>query len=481
MKESPSLTKCRPLCVDLDGTLVKSDTLMDSLVLLGRRQPLALLQVPGWLLRGKAALKAELATRVSLEADHLPYNLSLVEYLQSEHGAARRLYLATGADRALAERIASHLGIFDGVLASDGKTNLTGNHKLESLRQTFGDEEYDYIGNAGPDVPLLQHAREAMLANPVPGLQARLRARGIHVQRAFEDRPPRLKSVVKAIRVHQWAKNVLIFLPVLLAHNLHAGTIWRALLAFVAFSLCASATYIVNDLLDIEADRRHPRKRLRPFAAGNLSILFGAGISCLFLAAALAISTVLLAHVFLIWLLLYLVTTLSYSLYLKRIVLADVILLSGLYTLRMLAGSAATGIPISQWLAAFSLFLFLSLAMVKRVSELQNTRARGQTLANGRGYLLGDIEQLRSFGTASAYASVVVFSFYIGARDVTALYPHPARLWLITPLMILWLSRVWLLASRGELDEDPVIFAVTDRISLFIGAAVALVAVASAF
>ncbi|MGC2640018.1 MAG: UbiA family prenyltransferase [Acidobacteriaceae bacterium] len=471
----------RPLCVDLDGTLVKSDTLMDSLLVLARTQPLALLQLPQWLLRGKAAVKAEVGARVTLDVRHLPYNRALLEYLEMQHGEGRSLYLTTGADRALAERIAGHVGIFDGVLASDGRTNLTAGNKLDGLRQTFGEEGYDYIGNGAPDLPLLQHAHVAMTANPAPGLASRLRGRGVTVERVFEERSSLARATLKALRPHQWAKNILIFLPLLLAHVLRLQLVIQAVLAFASFSLCASATYIINDLLDIEADRRHPRKRLRPFAAGDLQVTTGVAIAAIFLGMAIALAVLLLPGEFLAWLLVYLVTTLSYSLYLKRIVLADVILLSGLYVLRMLAGAAATGVPISPWLGAFSLFLFLSLAMVKRFSELQNTRARGQVLANGRGYLLGDIEQLRSFGTASAYASVVVFSFYIGAHDVTALYRHSVRLWLITPLMILWLSRVWLLASRGELDEDPVIFAVTDRISLLIGLAVVAIAALAAF
>jgi 4-hydroxybenzoate polyprenyltransferase len=470
----------RPLCVDLDGSLVKSDTLWDSLLLLARTRPLEGIRVPLWIAKGKAALKAEVTARVSLDVQHLPYNRSVREFLEIERGHGRKLFLATGADRELANRVAEHVGLFDGVLASDGTTNLTADNKLDGLRAAFGAGGYDYIGNGWPDLPLLAHAGAAMLANPAQALRWRLRSRGVTVQREFEDRPPRPKAALKAIRLHQWAKNILIFLPILLAHSLRSQKILLAILAFVSFSLCASATYIVNDLLDIESDRRHPRKRLRPFASGDLSVPAGMAISGCFLAGSLAIAILALRRNFLIWLLLYLVTTLAYSLYLKRVVLLDVILLSGLYTLRLLAGAAATRVPISPWLAAFSLFLFLSLAMVKRFSELQNTRARSQTLANGRGYLLGDIEQLRSFGTASAYASVVVFSFYIGAHEVVRLYHHPARLWLITPLMILWLSRVWLLASRGELDEDPVIFAVTDRLSLLIGVAVACIAAAAA-
>lgn len=466
----------RPLCVDLDGTLVKSDTLVDSLLLLLRSQPLAALQVPLWLLRGKAALKAEVSARVALDEQHLPYNRALLEYLTAQRAEGRQLYLATGADERLARRIADHVGLFEGVLASDGSVNRTGGRKLDRLRQAFGDQGYDYVGNAGSDVPLLQHAQAAMIANPAPALRARLRSRGIAVRQIFRDRARPGKSFLKAIRVHQWAKNVLVFVPVLLAHHFGAHDLLEAAIAFASFSLCASATYIFNDLLDIEADRQHPRKRLRPFAAGDLSAAAGAAIGAVFLGGSLAMAAAWLPREFLTWLLLYLAGTVTYSLYLKRVVLVDVLLLAGLYTVRLLAGGAATRVAITPWLAAFSLFLFLSLAIVKRFSELRNTRERGDAPASGRGYVLGDIEQMRSFGTACAYAAVVVFSFYIGNQSANHLYRHPARLWLITPLMIYWLSRVWLLAARGELNEDPVIFAVTDRISLLIGLLVAVVA-----
>ncbi len=458
----------RPLCVDLDGTLVKNDTLVDALLLMVRTHSRELPRIPGWIVKGKATLKREVTERVQLDVAHLPYNQPLLHFLEQQKGLGRSLYLATGADRALAERVAGHLGIFDGVLASDGRTNLTGHNKLASFQQRFGEGGYDYVGNARPDVPLLTHAGTAMVANPDGALRRAMRERRFTPEQQFIDRTSPLKALRRATRVHQWAKNVLIFVPLLLAHALHLRTFLQALAGFVCFSLCASSTYIVNDLLDIEADRRHPRKRRRPFAAGDLQGKTGVLLSGALLLLSFAVAA-LLPGKFLAYLLLYLVTTLSYSLYLKRIVLVDVVLLSGLYTLRLLAGAAATSILISPWLAGFSIFLFLSLAFVKRFSELQNIRAAGQVPSNGRGYLLSDTEQMRSFGTASAYASVVVFSLYISGRDVTGLYAHPQRMWLMTPIMILWISRVWLLASRGELDEDPVIFAVTDRMSLLLG------------
>jgi 4-hydroxybenzoate polyprenyltransferase len=468
----------RPLCVDLDGTLVKSDTLVDSLLLLVRTRPFEALKTPLWALRGKANLKREVTARVTLDVEHLPYNRPLLEYLMAQRGEGRKLYLATGADSGLADRIARHLSIFDGVLASDGATNMTGGNKLAGFRSRFAGD-FDYIGNARPDLPMLAAATAPMLANPNLGLRMAMRAHRLQPQHIFTDRRSSLRASIKAIRVHQWAKNTLIFLPLLLAHRIQSSVVLAAVLAFVCFSLCASATYIVNDLLDIEADRQHPRKRKRTFASGDLSAAAGMAISAVFLAASFIGAVLFLPHTFLSWLTLYLVTTLAYSLALKRIVILDVVVLSALYTLRMLAGAAATVTFISPWLAAFAIFIFLSLAMVKRFSELQNVRNAGGQLSNGRGYLLNDIEQIRSFGTSSAFASVVVLAVYIGQPDMLSLYHHHVRMWLMPPLLILWLCRVWLLASRGELDEDPVVFALTDPMSLLMGVGAVLIALAS--
>lgn len=468
----------RPLCVDLDGTLVKSDTLVDSLLLLARTRPLDALRTPIWLLGGKANLKRQVTARVSLNVERLPYNRPLLEYLTAQRSEGRKLYLATGADSGLAERIAHHLNLFEGVLSSDGDINNTGSNKLAGFRARFAGD-FDYIGNARPDLPLLAAASTPMLANPSAGLRMAMRARGLKSQRTFTDRKNTLRAVIKAVRVHQWAKNTLIFLPLLLAHRVNAPLLLTALVAFACFSLCASATYIINDLLDLEADRQHPRKSRRPFAAGNLSVGVGISIAAVFLAVSFTEASLVLSHRFVEWLALYFITTLAYSLSLKRIVILDVLVLSALYTLRILAGAAATYTSFSPWLAAFAIFIFLSLAMVKRFSELQNVRSAGTQVSNARGYLLNDIEQVRSFGTSSAFASVVVLSIYIGQPDVLSLYHHHQRMWLMPPLLILWLCRVWLLASRGELDEDPVVFALTDPMSLLMGVAAVAIALIS--
>jgi 4-hydroxybenzoate polyprenyltransferase/phosphoserine phosphatase len=472
------------LCVDLDGTLVKSDTLVDSTLALARHHPAALLRIPGWLAQGKAALKQHIAATVQLDVTHLPYNRELLQFLEQQRSTGRPIYLATAADGATARRVADHLGLFTGVLASDGTINLSGNNKLDAFRQRFG-ESFDYIGNALPDLPLLQASREPMVANPTTGLRTALRRANITPIRSFNEQVPAFKAWPKAIRIHQWAKNILIFLPMVLGHALAPGLIAAAVLAFFSFGLCASATYIVNDLLDLEVDRHHPRKRRRPFASGDLSAVTGVFVIALFLAVSIllallvphAVSTfspdlhLARPHYFLTWLAIYAVTTLAYSLRLKRAVLVDVIVLSGLYTIRIIAGSAATGVPVSTWLAGFSIFFFLSLAFVKRFAELENLRERGVTSAKGRGYHVTDIEQLRSFGSASGYASVVVLTLYISNlnADAALLYNHIHRLWLLVPVLLLWLSRLWLQASRGELDEDPVVYAITDRRSLLMG------------
>jgi 4-hydroxybenzoate polyprenyltransferase len=471
-----------PLCVDLDGTLVKSDTLVDSTLALARQHPAALLQLPGWLAQGKAALKRHITSAVALDVAHLPYNRELMQYLEQQHAQGRPIYLATAADTALAERVAAHLGIFAGVLGSDGTVNLAGRNKLAAFQSRFGDN-FCYIGNASPDLALLSACQEPMVANPLSGLSTKLRRAKVVPVRTFTDRASSLKAWLKAIRLHQWAKNILIFLPVLLAHNWNPGLIAASLVAFLSFGLCASATYIVNDLLDLEADRKHLKKRRRPFAAGDLSAIHGVLVVAAFLLASVVLAVLLpqivrlispshaLRHPlgFLMWLSIYAVTTSAYSFRLKRAVLVDVIVLSGLYTIRIIAGAAATGIPISPWLAAFSIFFFLSLAFVKRFAELESLRLRGAAPANGRGYLISDIEQLRSFGSSSGYVSVFVLTLYISNLSTANLYSHTTRLWLLLPVLLLWISRLWLLASRGELDEDPVVYAITDKRSLMLG------------
>lgn len=455
------------LVVDLDGTLVRTDTLYESFLLLLKKNPLYALLVPLWLLKGKAHLKAEIARRVDFDASRLPYREDLLAWLQEEKRGGRPLVLATAADQRIAEAVAAHLGLFAAVHASDGATNLSRERKLRRLEESLKGP-FDYAGNAADDLPLWRKAREAVVVEAPSAVlrQARASAR---VGRVFE--PPRrtLRALVKAVRVHQWAKNVLVFVPLIAAHKVRdVASLGNALLAFASFSLCASSVYVLNDLLDLPSDRRHPTKRKRPFAAGDLSVPTG-----LALAPALLLGGVLLALklpvAFVALLGAYYATTLAYSLFLKQVMVLDVLVLAGLYTVRMLAGSLACSVPTSSWLFTFSMFLFFSLALVKRLSEVRRLRLANEISAHGRGYLAGDYEQLGSLGTASAFLSVLVLALYISSKEVSALYSHPERLWLLCPVMLYWISRVWLLAHRGWVNEDPLVFALKDKASYVVG------------
>jgi len=296
----------QPLCVDLDGTLIKSDSLFDAVCQFLRRNPLRFWQLGRWLSTGRARLKAEVASRAPLDPAQLPYNAELLLYLHAERRRGRQIYLTTGADGPLAERVAAHLGIFDGVLASDGVTNLTSALKLKCLKDRFG--QFDYIGNSSADLPLLVNARHAMVANPTVGLRLDLHLRHIPVARVFLHEQPLARTLLKATRVHQWSKNVLLFVPLLLSHKLHTEAIGAVIAAFFCFSFMASANYLFNDLLDIESDRRHPAKRFRPFAAGDLPVVGGAALALALIAASFALLHIL-PHQFMLWMEDYIVTT----------------------------------------------------------------------------------------------------------------------------------------------------------------------------
>lgn len=450
------------LCVDLDGTLLKSDILYESVLALLSRNPLFIFLLPVWLLRGKAALKHEIARRVDLDATTLPYDKRVVELLTATR--ARPRVLCTATNNKFAESIASHLGVFDQVIASDEVRNLSGPRKAEALATEFGEKGFAYAGNHDCDLPVWSRAGAAWVVNAPASLMSRAAA-VTRVSRHLPPGPAGLKTWLKAIRLHQWLKNLLVLLPLFASHRfLDAHAVVASSLAFVAFGLCASGVYVLNDLLDLAADRRHPRKRLRPFAAGALPLKHGmlaapvlslAGFA-LALWVGLPFAAVLLA---------YYLMTLAYSLRLKRVVMVDVVILAGLYTTRIIGGAAAIGSALSFWLLAFSMFLFLSLAMLKRYTELATMLASGQDKASGRGYMVIDLPLIQSLGAAAGYCSVLVFALYINSPESMELYRHPQVLWLICPMLLFWISRVWIKAHRGTMDDDPVVFAITDRVS----------------
>jgi 4-hydroxybenzoate polyprenyltransferase/phosphoserine phosphatase len=469
--EAPSVTL--PLCVDLDGTLVRSDLLLESLMRLIKRNPLYLFCIPLWLMRGKAALKAAIAARVELDPAALPYNRELIDWLQSERRAGRSLWLSTAADERLANAVASHVGIFDGVLASDGRVNLAGSRKAERLVERFGEAGFDYCGNERRDLAIWKRARGAIVVQGGAKLEHEA-ARQTSVVRVFPADSSTTRAFIRALRPHQWAKNALLFVPLLAAHRMSdLSAVAAAALAVLAFCLCASSVYVLNDLLDLEADREHPRKSKRPFASGNLSIGVGLALAPCLLAAAVVIASFLPGRFWAVLGMYYILTS-AYSFFLKRFLLVDALTLAGLYTLRIIAGAAAVSVPLSFWLLLFSVFLFLSLAFVKRFAELESIRRQQRLRAAGRGYLVEDLNVLQSLGSAAGYMSVLVLALYINSPEIEALYRRPKVVWMLCVLMLYWISRVWMMAQRGHMHEDPVVFALRDRQSLAIGLCVAI-------
>ncbi len=468
MKEGPETADTTgvdvPLCVDLDGTLVRSDLLFEGLARLAKEGSGPLFMASLWLSKGKAGFKRELAKKVALEPSTLPYDLRLLEFLRKEKDKGRRLVLATASDRIWAERIAEHLEIFDEVIGSDGTTNLGGEAKARALVARFGDRGFDYAGNGAVDRPVWRKARRAIAVNARPGIAKGLRRDG-NLAELFPPSPLTLKTIVKAIRARQWVKNLLVFIPIITAHKLQdAGILAAGALAFVAISLCASSIYLLNDLFDLDSDRRHPEKWRRPLASGNLAIPVALALSLLLILAGFAVSLRLPADaVKLIGV--YLVATTAYSLFLKRLVLVDVFALSLLYTLRVLLGGAATGLLLSPWFLAFSVFTFLSLAFCKRASELVRLKKSEMMETPGRAYFTWDHLTVQSCGITSGYLAAIVLALYLQSETVRRLYASPAWLWLIVPVFLYWISRIWVLVNRGEMDEDPVLFATKDRVT----------------
>jgi 4-hydroxybenzoate polyprenyltransferase len=457
-----------PLCVDLDGTLLKTDTLHELIVRLVKREPWQLLILP-WIIfqcirRGKQHLKEYLAERVQLSPGLLPRNEQFYAYLKQEHGRGRKLVLVTGCHEKVASAIADETGLFNDVIATNHEANLTGACKSKRLVALYGEKGFDYAGNGLVDNIVWKNARQCILVNATPALKKRL-SKGLVFQQVFDQRVFLPAQWMRGLRLHQWAKNALIFLPAMTAHVLwQPGVLTLLFIAFIAFGCCASFSYVINDLLDLDDDRAHHRKKYRPFASGDISIPVA-----LFLAAALLLGAVFLAidlsWRFAGWLALYLVATNLYSFKLKKIPILDVAVLAGLYTLRVFAGAVVVGVQPTFWLIAFSAFLFFSLAIVKRLSELLYLQKQGDAEVKARGYIAADIITLQGLGSASALAAVMVLALYINSDSVRLLYHSPNQLWLLCPVLLLWLGRVWLVTGRGNMHDDPVVFALKDRTS----------------
>ena len=443
MSDSESI----PLCVDLDGTLVKLDTLHQALFLLLRRDPVSMLKIPSWLRKGKAHLKDQVMRRVELNAPDLPYNTKLLNWLKQEHSKGRKLILATASNYRTANAVAEHLGIFDDVLASNEETNLRHTRKLDAIQKRF--PTFAYAGNDFADFPIWDAAEEVILANPSKAAKKEYAIRADHI---FMEQRPIGQMFIKAMRPQQWLKNLLIFSPMLLAHRFtDLRTLLYTTIAFFSFSFAASSIYVLNDLFDLSADQHHPRKRKRPFASGDLPISAGIMLTPLLVLMSLGLCA-FLPPPFLITLLVYYAITTAYSWRVKQMPIADVLTLAILYSMRIVAGSMATGTAVSGWFIEFAIFLFLSLALVKRTSELKDMKDSGaeNDSHRERGYRVDDLPLLLGFGTAAGYISVFVFTMYLGSDKVAELYTYPSLLWIFCPLLLYWITRIWHLAWRGK-------------------------------
>ncbi len=458
----------RPLVVDLDGTLIFSDMLHETAICLLRDKPHFVFALLVWLFRGKALLKQKLASQVDLDVTSLPFNQKLIDWLQSQKDLGRKLVLCTATDISIAKMIADHLKFFDEVIASDGIQNLAGKNKANALVAKYGENRFDYVGNSSVDLLVWEKSNQGVVVDGSGTLVDRARA-VTEVEHLISRDKNNFKTWIKVFRLHQWIKNVLIFVPIFAAHQVITGDLWSNLgLAFLSFSLCASSVYIVNDLFDLESDRAHLRKRYRPFASGQIPIWKGAVLAPVLIFA----SFVMAQHVdgsFLSWLLVYFGLTCAYSWGLKRLVLVDCLTLAVLYTLRIVAGATAVSVPLSFWLLAFSIFLFLSLAFIKRYAELQAHSEGDVKKVRGRGYYIKDASLVQQLGVTSGYAATLVLALYLNSENVIKLYRTPEIIWGAVPLMLLWVSWMWLKAHRGLMHDDPIVYAVKDKVSVLIG------------
>lgn len=464
----------RVIAVDLDGTLIRSDVLVESVFLLLRYQPLTFLRGLLWLLKGKAYFKRKVADLVTPTVETLPFNRSLITWLTEQKKSGNTwLVLATASDARVAQQIAEHLGIFDEVFGTETR-NLASGHKRDALAARYGEFGFEYVGNSTADLDVWRAARVSHVVNPEFRVLGRVRRLG-RMGEVFEDRTGYLRVLRKALRLHQWAKNLLLFVPILATHKLtQVELLSHCVLAFLCFGACASSVYLLNDLLDLKDDRRHRTKCNRPLAAGTFPVFHAMLWMPALLVFAFGASIVWLPGKFALVLAGYYVLTLAYSLWIKRVVMLDVVTLAMLYTVRVIAGAAAIASPLTFWILAFCMFMFLSLAFVKRYTELYDAREQGKADAvPGRGYQVEDFELLASLGGAAGYLSVLVLALYINDIAYLALYAHPKWLWAACPLLLFWLSRVWLIAHRGQMNDDPIVFALRDRVSRWVGLAFA--------
>jgi 4-hydroxybenzoate polyprenyltransferase len=474
--ETPLKATGIPLVVDLDGTLLATDTLWEMLLVYLRDKPWCIFSLFAWVVSGKARFKEKLASVTVLDVGSLPYRADCLDWLLSEKQSGRTIFLATGANVRVANAVAEHLKIFDGVIASDSGTNVTGLAKADRIATILGTESYDYAGNSHVDIAIWRKSLSAIVVAPDSGVISSLERQNIPVKRHIPAARVTVRTWVKALRVHQWIKNLLVFTPLLTSHRiLDLAALGHALCGFVVFSLVASSTYLVNDLLDLPADRRHPTKSKRPMAAGLISIPAAMSTALLLLVLASLLSS-LLPWQAAILVLGYSMATLLYSLVIKKMLVADVVTLAVFYTARLLYGGLATGIEISIWTLAFCAFSFFSLAAAKRINDLAKASLRESESLKHRAYQWQDRNALVASAASTSNVAVLVLILYINSQQGERLYRHPQWLWIICIPLLYWFNRILTLANRGSLADDPILFAAKDTATYVVLACVALIA-----
>jgi 4-hydroxybenzoate polyprenyltransferase/phosphoserine phosphatase len=476
--EQQSLEK--PFVVDLDGTLLRSDLLFETAFEVLGRNPLSLIPMIRSLVLGKASLKHYLAQNSDVKPELLPYDQSVLQRIRHAKAQGRKVYLASASNRRLVTAVADHLGLFDGTFSSDETTNLAGPAKADLLTRTFGAQGFDYVGNDKADLPVWESASGRIGVRCSSSVAKRLVSLGGNTEVIPSSASADLVTWLKQLRVHQYSKNALVFVPLVTSQSFGVDSIFRSILAFIAFSACASSLYIINDIIDLAADRSHPTKFTRPIASGVIPISRALVVVMILLLLGISLATIV-SLPFLGILLSYAALTTAYTFYLKRKLLVDVITLAGLYTARVIAGAAAIDVMVSQWLLGFSLFIFTTLALVKRYTELTVRLDKKLEDPTNRNYRVADLPVIAALAAASAFNSVTVFALYVSSDSVRALYHRPEALWLFCPILMYWLGRVLILAHRRQMHDDPIVFALRDKISYMALACAALALLAAKF
>ncbi len=442
--------------IDLDNTLVRTDLLLEAAIQFLKRNPFRILKLIGWALKGPLTLKKNLEHQIKIDPLILPYDPKVIDLIREYKRQGFRVLIASASPASWVREVSHHLNLFEGALGTDSE-NLKGIKKYEAIVKNFGVTEFIYVGDDYSDIAIWQRCKSAVVVNGTKETIAALSHEGIK-HKIIESRPNYIKTVAKLIRVRQWPKNALLFLPVVAAHALESASLLSLICGFFGFSFAASSVYIFNDLFDVSSDRQHHSKKSRPIASGDIS--FFNSIALFILMVVLSLGLGFAAGIPFIKVVVgYWFLNLVYTLYFKKQVVLDILVLSGMYTIRLYAGAAITLTPISNWLLAFSTFFFFGLACVKRYIEL--LRMKGIHAA-GRGYSYEDADIVRILGVGSGLISILVLLLYIQSPEVSQLYKDQSLMWFMVPIMLFWNARLWVLTGRGQVDDDPVIFALKD-------------------